>query len=1046
MIPFLVKKIKTKILFCVIFLIFSVSLYAQDRSVTGVIISADDGGPLPGVNVFIKGTTMGSVTDIDGNYKITIPNGDVILVISFVGYEKQEFQVGTQSIINASMQTDITQLGEVVVTALGVEKEAKSLGYSVTEFDGASMVKARESNALSTLTGKVAGLTIRTPTDFFSDPIITMRGGTPLIVIDGVPNPNADFWEISADDIENISVLKGATASALYGSIGRNGALMITTKRGRDKLQVELNSSTQFQTGFLRVPKTQSIYGTGDQGEYVYVDGFEYSGYVWGPKLDQPANTPSGFWETPQYNSPIDPNTGERIPTPFVSVGKNNMDNFFQTGISLSNNISLTGGNDQGSFRASVSHNYQKGQVPNTDLNISGLAVSGSYNLSDKVTVDASLNYGRQESDNYPNLGYGSQSYLYSIMWLGANVDLRDMEDYWEEGQVGYQQKQYNKQWFNNPHFMANEYNRGWYRNSTYGQLSLKYNITDNLDFKVRSGFSYYSVISTEKEPKSYIRGFNDYSQGNYFITNESNFNFNTDAIFSYTTKISEEFNVIASAGGAVRKAQYLQSGIYTDGLVVPNYYNIANTIGPVVGENRQADEFVGSLYATIDIEILNSIFVGLTGRNDKVSTLPLSNNSFFYPSVSTSFVLSEVVALPDAISFLKFRGSWSQVSDGSISNDGSIEGLSNQPYNHISAYNEGTNWNNNSSVYFPALRINPDLKPATSNTWEVGLDARFLKGRIGIDVAYYNIKDFNNIIAVPVSETSGFETRLENGGEFQRKGIEILLNAVAIKGRDFQWNISTNWTQYRRYLKKAFDDSGILNNIREGSRTDEQWVGVFTKTPGGQYIISNGTRVPDPFVRNIGHDDADWVFGLQQTFKYKDFSLGVSADGRIGGLINSITNFEMHWAGTHPNTVRPERDDANAGIASYIDHGVVIVAGDVVYDLDGNITEDTRVYAPNTTQVNYISWAKDIYQTWEAGEDFYFDESFLKLREVILTYSLPQSLLANTFIHSASVSLVGRNLLLLTNVPQIDPDQGFDDQFQSPSTRNFGFNLNVKF
>ncbi len=1006
------------------------SAFAQDRTVTGRVISEEDNEPLPGVTILVVGTTRGAVTDVDGNFSVQVTSDSEQLSFSYVGFATQQVEIGTQSTVDIMLRLDAEQLEEVVVTALGIEKETKSLGYAVTEFDGDKMVKARESNPITTLTGKVAGLSIRTPTDFFQDPIIEMRGGRPLVVIDGVPNPNADFWEIRPDDIDNISVLKGATASALYGSIGRNGALLITTKRGKDKLAVEVNSSTQFQTSFLRVPETQQVYGQGDNGQYEWLGADATNGvWVWGPRLD-------GSYSTVQIDS-----NGESVP--MVNQGRDNMDKFFRTGIIQSNNVSVTGGNDQGSFRVSVSNSYQRGQVPNTDLDIKGLTVAGSYNLSEKLKADASLSYGRQESENFPNLGYGSQSYLYTIMWMGNNFDINDFRDYWVEDQEGLQQKQWNSQWFNNPWFLANEYQRGWFRNTSYGHLNLTYNIMEGLDFKVRSGFSYYSLLSTEQEPFSYLRDFNDLSFGNYFVTNESNYNFNTDAVLGYNKQINSNFSVTANLGGAIRDAQYLQSGVFTDGLIVPGFYNIANSANPIVGENRDAEERVASMYGTVDFEIFNSFFLGFTGRNDWVSTLPTANNSFFYPSVSASIVLSDLLTIPEFVSFLKVRSSFAQVGDGLIDND---DILGNRPYNHIIAYNEGSGWNNVNSVDFPDVKISPDLEPATSRTWEFGLDARFLEGRAGIDVAYYNILDFNNIIAVPVSDASGFGSRLENGGEFRRRGIEIMLSGTPVKAGDFRWDISTNWTQYRRFLEEAPDGSGRFNQIDEGDRMDEVWEEVYLRTPGGRYIIENGSRVADPFLRNVGFDDADWIFGVQQTFRYRDFSLGISGDGRLGGKILSITNAEMHWAGTHPNTVRPERDDANNGIASYIDPGVVIVEGSVEYDNFGNIVNDSRVYAPNTTAVNYIAWAKNVYGNEEAYGDFYYDESFFKIREVILTYSLPSALLANSFLDQASISLVGRNLLLITDVPQIDPDQGFDDQFQSPSTRNFGFNLNFKF
>lgn len=1017
-------------LFILLSVFIGSAAYAQQRVVSGTVVDGETNEPLPGVAVQIVGTDKGQITDLDGEYTINLLPEENQLAFIYLGFTTQTVEVGSRSIINITLETATTGLNEVVVTALGIEKDVKSLGYSVTEFEGNNMVKAKEPNPISTLTGKVAGLSIRTPTDFFQDPIIEMRGGTPLIVIDGVPNPNADFWEISADDIENISVLKGATASALYGSIGRDGALLITTKRGKDKLSVSLNSSTQFQTGFLRVPETQQVYGQGDNGQYEWLGPDASNGvWVWGPKMD-------GSYSAVQIDS-----NGEEVP--FVNQGANNMENFFRTGLLQSTNVSVTGGNDQGSFRVSLNNTYQSGQVPNTDLDIKGLTVSGSYKLSEKLTADASLTYGRQESDNYPNLGYGSQSYLYTLMWMGNNFDIRDFEDYWLPGREGTQQKQWNSQWFNNPYFIANEYNRGWYRNSTYGQINLNYKVTEGLNFTVRSGFSYYSLLSTEKEPISYLRGFNDISLGNYFITNESNYNFNTDAVLSYSKSVSDNFSLSANLGGAIRDAQYLQSGVYTDGLIVPEFYNLANSANPITGENRQADERVASIYSTLDLEIYNAFYLGFTARNDWVSTLPLENNSFFYPSVSASAVISDVVEMPKAISFAKIRASFAQVSDGLINNG---SGLSNRPYNHIIAYNEGTSWNNVNSVDFPSTKINPDLQPATSSTWEIGLDTRFFEGRLNLDVAYYNILDFNNIIAVPVSDASGFSFRLENAGEFRRRGVEILLSGTPIKTTNFSWTVSTNWTQYRRFLEESPDGSGRFNQIDEGDRMDEIWDETYMRTPSGRYIIENGSRVADPFLRNLGYNDADWVYGLQQTFAYKNWSLGISADGRIGGKILSVTNAEMFWAGTHPGTVIPERDDANQGMSTYIDPGVVVVEGSVEYDNFGNILNDSRVYAPNTTAVNYISWAKNIYGNEETYGDFYFDETFLKLREVILTFSIPAKVLEKTVFSEANFSFVGRNLLLFTDVPQIDPDQGFDDQFQSPSTRNFGFNFNLTF
>ena len=413
----------------------------QQITVSGSITDASNNTPLPGVVVAVKGKTKGTTTDGNGQYTLQGVSPADVLVFSLVGYKRVEMAVGGQTSINLALAADVSGLNEVVVTALGIQKEKKSLGYAVQEVKGESLTQAREPNLISSLTGRVAGLTITSSTDLFQNAGISLRGQKPLIVIDGIPDQLADMWKVNPDDVESINVLKGPTASAFYGSIGQYGAIMITTKRGKGKdLAVEFNSSTQFQTSFIRIPKVQTTYGDGYKGKYEYIDGSgggpEGSGWIWGPKLDQKdPSTPSGYWETPQYNSPIDPNTGKRVPLPWISRGKDNVSNFFRTGIVSTNNISITKGNDKGYFRASASHIFQQGVVPNTGLNNSSFTVGGNYNLSDKLNVDARFTYNRQYTDNYPEVGYGPANYLYNlVLWTGPDVDIRDLRNYWQPG------------------------------------------------------------------------------------------------------------------------------------------------------------------------------------------------------------------------------------------------------------------------------------------------------------------------------------------------------------------------------------------------------------------------------------------------------------------------------------------------------------------------------------------------------------------------------------------------------------------------------------
>ncbi|HET6541311.1 MAG TPA: SusC/RagA family TonB-linked outer membrane protein [Chryseolinea sp.] len=1024
-------------------------VFCQELAVSGQVREA--GNPLPGVSILEKGTSKGTTSDAQGNFNLTVGSPTAVLVFSFIGYKTQEVAVANRTSFDVDMEEDITALSEVVVTALGVQKEVKSLGYAVQKVDGASSTKAREPNIMNSLTGKVAGLQVNNQTDLFQNPEILLRGAKPLIVIDGVPNIEGDLWKINADDIESYNVLKGATASALYGSIGRNGAIMITTKRGSGKnaLSVEVNSSTMFQPNFIRIPDVQTTYGNGNNGQYAYVDGsgsgLEGSGWIWGPKLNQPdPSTPSGYWETTQFNSPVDPATGELVPLPFLSRGADNVKNFFQTGVISSNNISVSGGSENGTFRVSASNTYQKGIVPNTQLNNTSFAVSGGYKLSKNLKTDASLTYNRQYTDNFPEVGYGPENYLYNlVLWTGPDVDVRDLRDYWKKGQENIQQRHYNTSWYNNPYFQAYEFLQGYYRDNVFGQLKLDYNILPGLDLTLRTGFNQFSLNRDWKTPKSYLR-YDIFSKGNLQLRSQNELSINTDFIAQYSKKISENFTIRASIGGANRWRTYRIQDMQTDGLVIPGFYNVSNSQNPVRGTNSLEEEKVNSVYGTLDAELFGGIFLGVTGRNDWVSTLPVKNNSFFYPSVSLSAVLSDFIDVTSLnISFLKLRSSWSRVSDGKIKNPKDPTSTSTYPYYHIQAYDPGVNWNNTPSLSYPRILINPDLHPETSDTYELGLDTRFLEGRLGLDVALYRIRDFNNLNVVPISEGTGYTARLENGGEFIRKGIEITLTATPVKSGAFSWDVVVNWSQFRKYLESVYGGATKLNNIPVGTRNDALYGFSYMHTPGGKLVLQdNGFPQNDPYVRKLGYSDPDFIFGFLNTFNYKNFSLTVSADGRIGGTMYSTTNQKMWWGGTHPGTVNEYREAANEGRSTYVADGVVVVEGDVQYDSDGKIISDTRVYAPNTTPVNYISWNVN---TSNAFLNHYYDASFVKLREITLTYNFSSAVLSKTFLEKASISFVGRNLFLWSDMKEVDPDPGRDN-LQTPSTRSIGFNVDFTF
>jgi TonB-linked SusC/RagA family outer membrane protein len=1015
---------------------------AAARIVKGHVKDKNDQS-LPGVSIFIKGTKSGTTSGQAGDFSIDANPGDV-LVLRSIGFLTKEVTVTSESSYTIVLEEDAQALSEVVVTALGIRKEKAKLGYAVQEVQGESLVKAREPNIINSLTGRVAGLNIQNSTDLFQDPQISLRGRKPLIVIDGIPDQSADLYKVNADDIESMTILKGASASALYGSIGQNGAIMITTKRGKgNAVSVEVNSSTQFQPSFIRIPEVQTKYGAGFKGQYTYVDGSgggpEGSGWIWGPELDKAdPGTASGYFETPQFNSQVDPATGKLVPLPFLSRGKNNIKDFFQTGIISSNNISITQSSERGSFRATASHIYQQGIVPNTDLKNSSFGVSGNYKLSDAFTVDARINYNRQYTDNFPETGYGPTNYLYNlVLWTGADVSVKDLRNYWVPGQEGLQQRNYNVSYYNNPYFQAYEYLRGYQKDNTFGALDLNYKISPAFSIKFRNGINTYGLNRDYKEPKSYI-GYGNKSRGQYTLASGNYFDISSDLIADYNHSFSEDLKLHAQVGGANYYRRHLYGSSNTDGLTIPGFYNLSNSSNPVQGSNFLEERRTSSIYGVLDLEFLHVLYLTATARNDFISTLPTENNSFFYPSVTGSVVISQLTKLPDWLSYLKARGSWSRVSSATL-NDNAYT------YSYLASYTKGTTWNNLPSLSFGDALLNTSLKPQTSDSWEIGLDTRFLNNRISLEATYYQTRDFNNIVSIPVSIGTGFNSQLANGNVYQRKGMEFVLSGTPVKGANFSWDISANFSKYRRYLKEIYGGAQTLNNLRVGDRMDKIFTTVYQTDPSGNIVYgSNGFPLNDTFSRSVGNQDPDWTYGLENTFAYKNISLKFLVDGRIGGMMYSTTNQKMWWGGTHPGTVNQYRVDANQGLSTFIGDGVVITGGALTYDANGNILTDTRTFEKNGKAVNYIDYMTNTSNAAYNNYN-YFSQTFLKLREVSLTYRVPAKVLGKSFIKSLDVSAVGRNLLLFSDMPNVDPDPG-SDNLQTPSTRSIGFNLNLRF
>lgn len=1018
-------------------------LISSPVHITGHVTDSVSGKDLVGVSIQVKGTTEGTTTDANGHFELAVPENGT-LIVSYLGYNTKEINVGNTKMFSIHLSAANSVLNEVVVTALGIKKEKEALAYATQTVSGTVMSKVKMPTALGALTGQVAGLNIQNTTDLFEYPSISLRGQTPLIVIDGIPEPGADPYKINADDIESVTVLKGTAAAALYGSMGINGAILYTTKKGKEgKLSVEVNSSTMFQTGYVRIPKVQTQYGDGDNGVYAYVNGegggTEGGGWVWGPELNQKdPSSPSGYWETTQYNSPIDPNTGKLVPIPWISRGKNNIKNFFQSGLLSSNTVSASAGNDNGAFRVSASQVYQRGLVPNTSVNNSSFALGGNYQLTSRLKVNTSLTYNKEYSNNYPTVGYGPQNLLYSLLlWIGSDVDIRDLRNYWAKGKEGIQQLNYNNSWYNNPYFIAYQLLNGYTKDNSFGQINFNYQISKDLSLEFRNGFNEYGVNETYQEPYSYIAS-NYISKGNYSITKNNYFDITSNLMLHYKHTFSHNLNFDVTAGGSNFYSTYNSNYASTDGLTIPGFYNLSNSTNPPVISNATQQHRIESAYGMLDIEAMHFLFFSLTGREDKVSTLPIKNNAYFYPSAGVSAVLSQILRLPKAISFLKVRASWAQVNTGVIS--------SNDNYSQLLTYSIGNKWNSIPSLSWPSTAISPDLKPATTSSQEYGLVLGLLGNRINLDATFFRNKDYNNLTTVPQSQASGYTSVLTNALAFSRKGWEFMVNVLPIKNADFTWSTGINFSNVHTWLEEAAPGQGgyYETYIKEGQRIDGVYISNSQTPKGVPIYYSNGYESYDPFDHIHGYSDPNWIFGWQNTLTYKNFSLSASFDGRIGGLIYSTTNEKMWWGGTAPGTVNKYRVAANNGESNYVAPGVVVTSGSVTYDSHGNITSDTRKYAPNTTAVNYISFMQSTSGADMLHNYFYYSGTYITLRSLALTYDLPTDWIKGVF-SSASVSFIGNNLFLLAKIPNVDPDsQG--DNLQTPAIRSLGVNINFKF
>lgn len=967
-----------------------------------------------------------------------------------------------------STEFDVQQVNEVVVTAIGIKQEKKKLGYTTQQVSGKALTSQGTLNVASSLQGEVAGLTVSVPSSLFEAPSFSLRGHTPLIVLDGVPI-ESDMFDISSQDIASVNVLKGTAASALYGARGRNGAIMITTKQA-EKEGIEIHFSTQdmMSAGFVAYPKTQHQYGSGSNGQYAFWDG-EGGGksdddMEWGPRLDV-GNT------APQWNSPIrDKVTGETTPwwgsvksTKYDDQGRyervalpltshDNLKEFLETGLITNNTLSLSYKGKRARFYLLGQYAYQKGQAPTTKLHTGGINFNSSFNITDRLTLDAMLNYNIVSSPNYPDYGYHPSNFMYSIVeWMGDDIDIRELKKHqWVTGMEGYKQANYNYAWYNNPYFALMQAKHSDRRNVTTGQLRLNYQVLPELNLMGRVSLRSKRNLTESKIPKSYLN-YGDSREGAYKVWNVSQDNVDADFLATYAKSFLGDINVTLNAGASLFYRNYRNDYASTDGLNVPGIYSLKNSTGailtydasnPIWGTRNKKE--IRSVYGSLNVDLSKYAYLTLTGRNDWSSTIASGNNSYFYPSVALSTVVSDYVKLPSAIDYLKVIGSWAQVSSDL------------DPYQISPAYVKSTSWGTQSVFSYPSALVNHDIKPQKTRQIELGLSTSLFK-RVAFDFSYYRSWDTNQILDMLISEASGFSSHKINGNTYTTDGVELVVQAKAVTTPKFHWDFNVNASHSVRKLTEIYGGEEYFGNLRKGDRADAFYATVWQRDPQGRVVVdANGQPLYDPYERNVGHYEPDVRLGMQNTFRYGDFTLGINLNAAIGGLIFSNLSPKMWWGGKHPESTSYRDEEYATGKPVYVPDAVTVSGGSVSYDVHGNVVEDSRRFVSYDKAVDWQSWCQNYpYRatvTDKMDKTFAntFSRSYLKIRQIALSYDFHRLLPRRSSVKGLTATVFVNNAFLWAKAPYIDPDisgdDGGDTGSADPTARYVGFGVNVNF
>ena len=1088
----------------------SISAFAQN--VTGVVSDASSGEPLPSVSVKVKGSDNAAITNFDGKYTIKAGNG-AVLVFSSMGYASQEASVSGNT-LNVSLASSTNKLDEVVVTALGISRDKKSVGYAIQEVGGAEVSKVKDANFMSSLSGKVAGVNIRQSGTMGGSANVVIRGyksltgnNQALFVVDGIPISNQinntgnqqtgrggyDYgnaaMDINPEDIDKVSVLKGAAATALYGARAANGVILITTKKGTKRNGLGVSVTSGYTVGSVN-PDTyvryQNSYGEG-YGQYYGPDsiaGYPTNGYmvaydVDGDGIDDPC-TPTT--EDASFGLAFDPNfmvyTWESLypelstygqKSPHVA-GANNPLYFFEQAATMNNSVAIDGGNDNGSFRLSATQFSTKGIVPGSSLKRNNFSFSGNLKASDRLTVSTTAQFIQQAGNGRFGTGYDSRNPNQSFrQWFNVGVDMAKQKAAyeatgknitWNPFGYGYGDDATKPIYSDNPYFSALENRQSDTRNRLIGNMMASYKINDWLDFMGRASVDTYSELQEERTAVGSVE-IPGYLRRNRNVTET-----NIDMILTAnkTFGANDEYSLNARLGSNIRRNSVEAIAASTNGgLVVPGVYALSNSVNTPNAPSETAYQIgVNGMFAAASLGYKNFLYVDLTGRQDVSSTLPTVNNTFFYPSATMSLVFSELMDV-DAISFGKFRVNYAQVGS-----DAPAQALAD-------AYNMGTAFGSTSLASAPSTSNNPGLLPESTVSQEAGLEMMFLNNRVGFDVSVYNQTSFNQIMPAKVSSTSGTIFKYVNAGEINNQGVELSLNATPIQSADFTWSTNLNWTKNKNMVVSLFEGAenlqlasvqgGITIEARPGQAYGTIYGTTFIKDAEGRPIVWDmpasygGVR----YLRGgvdmgskdvIGNINPDWYAGWSNSFRYKNWTASALLDMQMGGNFFSLDTWYGYATGLYDLSAgtndmgNPVRDLVNDG-GGYKITNVAYWDGSTV-DGDGNPSGLTvgDYYADMHYYGNSLGYARN------ANEYHVWDASYLKLREVALNYSVPSSMLGSTGIKGLDVALTGRNLAILwKNNPYSDPEAGLSagnvQGYQSgayPAVREVGVNVKLKF